>query len=102
MADSILQKPKSSGKTRMKPQFPGIGGHSEKKMDFMDLGRRLYDLVGVQLSDGKLKAGSEASGQAYIEGNKWGIGMWRNQANPFARNVNEPPSKLGFHLTRKL
>ena len=106
--ENILQKPKSSGKPRMQPQFPGIGGHSDKKMDFMDIGKRLYDLVGVELGikEGKLDVdvGGKSSilGKGYVEGNKWGVGFWRNQTNPFQVSPNEPESKLGFHLTRRI
>tara|TARA_Y100000034_G_scaffold113599_1_gene148798 strand:- start:184 stop:501 length:318 start_codon:yes stop_codon:yes gene_type:complete len=105
MADSVLQKPKSSGKPRMQPQFPGIGGHSAKKMDFMEIGQRLYDLVGVELSGKGIKAGAGIPGAGYIEGDKWGLGMWHDMPNPFRQGEghrNEPPSKLGFHLTRRI
>ena len=84
MAGDLL-RPKSSGKPRKMPQFPGIGGHSSQKMGFMELGEKLYNLVGVELDfeKGSLDDGKGVPGAIGFEGKKWGLGIWHDMANPF-------------------
>ena len=95
------------------PQMPGISDQRQSKLGLGSLGRKLFDLVGLNInpfSPGFGRAGKGVPGATSIGiTDKWELGLWHDRPNPFKSKryehelsiPEEPVAKFGLQISRR-
>jgi len=94
------------------PQMPGISDPRQNKLGFGSLGKKLFDLVGLNINPLSPEFGSAGKGVPGATSigitDKWELGLWHDMPNPFKSKryehefsvPQEPVAEFGLQLSR--